>query len=212
MAPLVEILMFAVLTFYLLFKLWHVLGTRTGNEKTSDSSQNTVIDFPTSSRMKEVVIEAEFAPPIQEAILKLQKTDPSFSPIDFLDGARTAFQLVTEAFGKGDISTLRTLLVSSVFEQFKKVIQDRETQGHSVEMHLEKIDHAELVEIAFENQMVRIQVRFVSDQLIITRDKDNLILDNPLRIANRLTDIWTFERNVKSSDDFWLLAGTRSQG
>lgn len=213
MASLVEILIFAVLTVYLFLKLWQVLGTRTGTEKERGFNGDNVIPLRQSSQEKasEALIEGEFSPPLQEAIEKLNKKDRDFSMREFLDGSKKAFQIVIEAFSRGDLRTLKMLLNPYVFGQFEQAVKQREELGYEIETHIEKIDACEPLEISFDKDIVRIQVRLVSDQIIVTRDKDKLILDNPSSMANRLVDIWTFERKISVVDDMWLLSATRSE-
>ncbi len=214
MTALVEILIFAALSIYLFLKLRDVLGTRTGTENPpsfmadENDADSKVVPFPQGG--KDMIIEGEFSPPLQEAISKLEKRDSSFEIHDFLDGAKKAFQMVIEAFSRNDVETLRMLLTKAVFYQFEKAINERKAQGHVLERHIENILNADPLEISFDDVMVRIHVKFVTDQLIITRDGDKLILDNPSRMITRLIDIWTFERKIQNSDDFWLLSATRS--
>ncbi len=53
-------------------------------------------------------------------------------------------------------------------------------------------------------------VKFVSQQINVTKDQEGRIIDgDPSEVAN-ITDIWTFARPVKSRDPNWVLAATES--
>ena len=54
-----------------------------------------------------------------------------------------------------------------------------------------------------------VTVRFVADETVVCRDKDDKILyGHPDHVAEKI-DIWTFGRDVKSSDPVWYLFETR---
>jgi predicted lipid-binding transport protein (Tim44 family) len=56
--------------------------------------------------------------------------------------------------------------------------------------------------------MAEVTVRFVSELVNATRDKaGQLIAGNPNAVEETI-DIWTFARNLRSSDPNWQLIGT----
>ena len=56
-----------------------------------------------------------------------------------------------------------------------------------------------------------ITVKFVTEQVNVTRDRnDEVIEGDPNHVAN-VTDIWTFARNTRARDPNWTLVETRSQ-
>ena len=56
----------------------------------------------------------------------------------------------------------------------------------------------------------RVTVKFVSQQINVTKDQEGRIVDgDPSEVAN-ITDIWTFARQVKSRDPNWVLIATDS--
>ena len=55
-----------------------------------------------------------------------------------------------------------------------------------------------------------VTVKFVSEQINLTGDKDgNVVEGDPGHVAE-ITDIWTFARNTRARDPNWALIETRS--
>src|SRR5258708_5933471 len=56
---------------------------------------------------------------------KIRGVDPGFDPAQFLEGARSAFELVVGAFAAGDKTRLRPLLSDEVYTPFAAAIDER---------------------------------------------------------------------------------------
>ena len=53
-------------------------------------------------------------------------------------------------------------------------------------------------------------IKFVTDQVNVTRDENGDVVDgNPNEIIT-VTDIWTFSRDTRSRDPNWFLVATSS--
>ena len=60
------------------------------------------------------------------------------------------------------------------------------------------------------DKLAHLTVRFVSQMITATRDKDGAVIDgNPEKLTD-VTDVWTFSRDVSSRDPNWKLVGTES--
>ena len=68
--------------------------------------------------------------------------------------------------------------------------------------------NAEVAAAEVRGTRARVQVRFVSEQINVTRDAAGQVVDgDPKRIAE-VVDLWTFERDTRSRDPNWELAET----
>jgi predicted lipid-binding transport protein (Tim44 family) len=56
--------------------------------------------------------------------------------------------------------------------------------------------------------IAEITVRFASDMIIVTRDAQGAIVSGSPSSPREVVDLWTFSRNLKSSDPNWLLIAT----
>ncbi len=219
---MMEILFFAALTGYMIFRLWAVLGKRTGFEappppKTSDKDADNVIALPIRSSQKQQSLQekpspSELNPSIEEGLKKIQAVDPAFRLDHFLKGAITAFEMIVEAFATGDKSTLKSLLNPSVFKSFIGALQDREEAGQTVETKIVDLKDPEVTSIDIKGKREQITLKFVSEQIIVTKDAEGKILDNPAHLTLTMNDIWTFSRLIGSKDPNWVLVATRIEG
>ena len=62
-----------------------------------------------------------------------------------------------------------------------------------------------------DRQNAMVTVKFVSEQVNVTRDLEDRIVDGDPNQVTEITDIWTFSRDTKSRDPNWKLVETRSQ-
>ena len=67
--------------------------------------------------------------PLVTGFEKLVQADPSFLPKEFLEGAKLAYEMIVEAFAKGDKPALKNLLSREVFDGFSKAIDSRSQAG-----------------------------------------------------------------------------------
>ena len=61
-----------------------------------------------------------------------------------------------------------------------------------------------------QGDLARFSVRFVSEQVNVVRDADGKELEGDSTSAEEVVDIWTFERDTRSSDPNWTLVETRA--
>ena len=54
----------------------------------------------------------------------------------------------------------------------------------------------------------RVQVRFVSEQINVTRDAAGEAVDGDPKAIAEVVDLWTFERDTRARDPNWELAET----
>jgi predicted lipid-binding transport protein (Tim44 family) len=227
MAALLEILIFAGISFYLCFRLWSVLGTRTGHEKEQNSSffdEDNVVPFKAKSdassdegKQKGQIIEGEVAnitPKARKDLQKLKSFWPDFQVDVFIHKATKAYGMVIDAFTKQDEALLEKLLTPKVLEQFRQALKQRHDAGHTLERNIQEIGEStiEFIQISEEDNRVSIDVRFQSEQLILTKNAQGDVIDNPAKLYLRQDDLWTFDHSLHGDEKIWLLSKTRSKG
>lgn len=226
---MLEILFFAILSGYLFFRLWSVLGERTGFEKTFDRKSDSMVDVTPQSPSKDTSDNIIHLPPrdstshegrkyqptinttgFEDALEKIQSEDPTFKLEDFLDKASAAFELITISFAEGDKNTLQQLLTKKAYDQFENVIDQRRHNGAHISNDIVGPIYSKIENITVKGSTALITLIFTSDQRYITYDTNGKILDNPEKITIKMTSAWTFERDVKNSGDYtWYLSQTR---
>ncbi len=229
-------IIFLALAVFIFLRLRSVLGQRTGSERppydraapnvVQRSQDNNVVPMPgavidqsplapaadvvpPTDRWKGI---AEPGTPLAQGLDAIVAHDSSFDPRHFILGARSAYEMIVLAFANGDRRALKDLLSSEVYDSFDGVIKDREKHEQKTETRFVSIDKAELVSAEARDRAAQLTVRFVSQMISVTRDKNGTIVDgNPDKVAD-ITDVWTFARDTTSRDPNWKLVGTGSAG
>ena len=120
------------------WRLRSVLGTRTGTEKPPfdlfgsrrgpQEPSGTVTRLPEAAPVPaNDVGDREPPPPVWKgyaeegsalatALTAMAESDPGFTPRSFLEGANVAYEMIIEAFARGDKADLKNLLSRDVFE------------------------------------------------------------------------------------------------
>lgn len=214
-----DIILFAMLAAFLIYRLGSVLGKRTGHEQRrpelfgrggarESKSEDNVISLP--DRGGERAEPEKPQTPLEAALTRIKIADRRFDEKTFLEGARMAFEMVVNGFAAGDTGTLRNLLSDEVYENFAAAIREREANKQTHETTVVGIDHAEIIEAEMEGRRAIVTVKYVSEQVNATRAADGSVVAGDPSAVVRITDIWTFARDVSASDPNWTLVATRS--
>jgi predicted lipid-binding transport protein (Tim44 family) len=214
----IDLILFGMIAAFLVLRLRSILGRRTGFERPAQPYQppagsngaGPVIDGraepakPATSRQV-----PESASPTGLTLTRMRGIDASFDPGGFLDGAERAFRIIVGGFAAGDRGTLRGLLADDTYRGFEQAIDGREAAGQTQVSEIRAI-HAAAIEAAeLRGNVASITVRFVSDQVNMTRDKDGHPVTGTDAVTE-ITDIWTFERDLSARDPVWRLTAARS--
>jgi len=148
--------------------------------------------------------------PLAAALTQIKLADRSFDKDQFLGGARAAFEMIIGAFAAGDAKALRPLLANDVYDDFSGAIKEREENKEVLETTLIGITSAEIIEAEMRQKTAFVTIKFVSEQVNVTRDTEGRIVDGDPNHVAKVTDIWTFARNTRSRDPNWALVATRS--
>jgi predicted lipid-binding transport protein (Tim44 family) len=218
----IDILFFAMVAAFIALRLRSVLGRRTGQERRrsggfgsarSNGAADNVVALPDrSGSMTE--IDAGIAD-LEDGRLKaglgrIRQADPSFDPQAFLAGARGAFEMIVEAYSTGAKDVLRPLLADDVFNGFAGAIDQRKAAGQTLDTQLIAIRSAELADAQLRGSNARVSIRFVSEQVNVVRDATGNVIEGDPGTAEEVIDIWTFERDTRSTDPNWTLVETRT--
>jgi len=226
-----DIVLFAMVAAFLVLRLRSVLGKKTGHQeprqdpisrRQQDPEQDSnVVDLP--NRNNDVpegaadTFEADPTAgldpndPLSAGITQIRIADNSFHPAEFADGARGAFEMIVQAFAEGDTATLDNLLAEDVFENFNEAIVTRKEANERLETTIIGIKSSDVIEAEMDGRNAMVTVKFVSEQVNVTHDPEDRVVDGDPNQVTEITDIWTFSRDTKTSDPNWKLVETRSQ-
>jgi predicted lipid-binding transport protein (Tim44 family) len=141
-------------------------------------------------------------------IRQIKKKDSLFKVTTFLEGATLAFEMILEAFAKNDATTLKKLLGQELYNEFEATIEDRKNHGETLETTLVKIESVQLIGGHLKSNLATLIVKFQTEQIHVTRDKEGKIIDGSPKQIEQLVDVWTFERDITKSNPNWILIKT----
>lgn len=220
------------LAIVVLFRLRQVLGTRTGRERTpaqrqreaapAKAGEENVVQMRPRPSPETDEDQARAARKLETEITQLAHgdekvaaglnaiadADPSFSPKNFLEGAKSAYEMIVTAFAGGDRQTLKNLLEKDVYDGFERVIKDRETAGQKVDFTFVGLPKIEISDAELDKRAANVTIRFHAEVVSATRDKDGNLLEGNADQVTNIADEWTFARNPKSRDPNWKLVAT----
>lgn len=211
-----DIVVFAVVAGLLVLRLRSVLGRRTGNERRRDpfapppagtAPPEKIVPLPARERP---LPPAGAAPPLAPGLAGLKAADKSFDEGHFLAGARAAFEIIVNAFAEGDTAALQPLLSDQVFASFGQAIEARRARHETLKTNLLSLKSAEIVDAGQDGDSAQVTVKFVSDQLNVTRAADGSVVEGNPDQAEEKIDFWTFTRPLRSRDPNWTLVATHS--
>jgi len=157
-------------------------------------------------------IRATVLPTASAGVAAIRAADPTFDPLAFTAGARSAFGSIVEAFAKGDIGQLRSLLDSATFASFEAAIRSRAERHEKAETTLIGFEASDIEAASLQGTIAQVAVRFVSEQINVTRNADGQVAEGNPNEVLKVIDLWTFRRDIKSNDPNWVLVKTESEG
>ena len=220
------------LAIVVLFRLRQVLGTRTGRERTPLERQReaapvkagdeTVVQMRPRPVVETDEDQARAARKLETEITQFSHgdekvaaglkavadADPTFGPKSFMEGAKSAYEMIVTAFAAGDRQTLKNLLEKDVYDGFERVIRDREAAGHKVDFTFVGLPKVEISEAEYDRKNILITVRFHAEVVSATKDKDGNLVEGNAEQVQTIADEWTFARNPKSRDPNWKVVTT----
>ncbi|HEY2035122.1 MAG TPA: Tim44/TimA family putative adaptor protein [Rhizomicrobium sp.] len=212
-SQLLEILLLAMVAGVILFRLYTVLGRRTGHEPPPEPYR---VGPPSEQAADKPAIAALPAPrtadtptdPIARGLMEIKLSDRSFDQEHFLSGARHAYELILTAFSSNDRAALKPLLSNEVYAAFDSVMRGREERKEKVSFTFVGFKDSKIVEATLNGKMADIAVAFTAQFISATTDANDAVVDGDPKSVREVTDIWAFERNVRASDPNWTLVHT----
>ena len=218
-----DIILLALIAGFVILRLRGVLGKRTGHEPrqprdplgsspaldediaAAEDDDETVVRLPGRNGQE---IPTETA--LGAGLTQIKLADSHFDAADFVEKAENAFEFIVMNFADGTAAKLKPLLSKEVFEGFSSAIKERERKGETLETNLVRIKDAVLLEAGMSGRTASITVKYTTEQINVTRDKEGEVVDGDPDRISEVVDVWTYERNTRSSDPNWALAATET--
>ena len=189
---LFDIIIFAGIAIFLVFRLRKVLGKRVGFQKNPNNAPSSTKNAIKEENIKNAV------PNLEEDFVELRKAYEAiedFDHKDFFDGAKSAFETIINAFNSGDKKTLKNLLADKTYKIFEEAINKKNNDPESqiFSLNIRKIEKVSVVQ-----DRITITIKFISEQFK-NNDEGTII---------KKEDLWSFEKPIKSKNPNWLLSST----
>ena len=210
--PLIDILIFAAIALFLIFRLRSILGSRDGFEqRREDASRFSNDPANDANPQDEKVISphADKKPINGKGLTAVRQADSSFRDDEFMTGAASAFSMVLSAFADCDLASLRRLLAFELYQEFAQSVHDRNKRGDRLEITIDEIEDVQLIDGEVVDNVASVTVQFVSLQTRMVTDKNGVVLEDESESKVKITDIWVFERDTTLADPNWKLVETR---
>ncbi|MDR9392816.1 Tim44/TimA family putative adaptor protein [Roseovarius sp. SYSU LYC5161] len=215
-SPIIQLLVLAGIAVFLILRLKNVLGSRDGYEGPPRSQQGAASQRREGFEVIEGGPDRDITDNVSEdsaaasALADMKRAEPSFGVTDFLQGARSAYEMIIMAFERGNMEEITPLLSEDVFETFSQVVDARQEQGLRIDAEFYGVRETTLLDATFDENENRaeIVVRFVGELTSVVRDSDGNIVEGTPNQPKKQKDTWTFERIMGSDDPNWRLVAT----
>ena len=184
-----DIIIFAVIAVFIIYRLRSVLGKRTGYQKNLTTNQYS------EEKKAQIKKNTPQLKDNEQKLLKIYEVVEDFDHKSFLDSAKKVFEIIISAYNRGEKKTLKGLVSKDVFAAFEKAI-DNKTNNPNSQFYSLVIDGVEDAKV--ENNVVKITLRFTSEQF--RNDDENTVI--------KKQDLWTFEKKADSKSPEWILTST----
>lgn len=212
---------------FLLLKLRGVLGERDGYEDSERLRQAKQAEVKAAAQQNDSVVTPMPARPNQDndddifayaepnselgqELRKIKEVDPSFRVSDFMSGAKIAYEQILTDFEAGEKDKIRPFLDPTVFTAFSEAIDQRSAAGLTVDMRFIGYRSAEPTDATLDDVTKRaeITVRYVAEVVTATRNAQGDVVEGDPSAVQKISDKWTFAREMSSADPNWTLIAT----
>jgi len=189
----IQILVLAVIAAVVLYQLYATLGRRVGRGP-EDEPIPAKVGAPAAQTAEPVVTGR------LEGVAALRARQPDFDPARFLSGARSAYEMIVKAFAAGERETLKPLLADDVMANFEAAIVAREAEGRTEKVEFMVPPRVDLESVTVEGDNARAVVRILAEVRARSVSPAGEAVDD-----RRTAELWTFERDLKTSNPNWTL-------
>ena len=188
----VDIILLAMIAGFIFLRLKNILGKRTGFDGKLSTGFKKEIQKETTNKN-----------------LENQTFDDSAKQ-EFLNGAKSAYEMIVTSFAKGDKNVLKSLVNKEIFQNFSDEIDHRKKENVKSELTFVGIKSAKIKNFEKKDNIYTFTVDFVSEIITCKKDKNNKVIEgNPDRIKT-VNDIWKFSKNMWSDNPSWYVVETQA--
>lgn len=219
-SEILDIVLIAVAGF-LLFRLYTVLGRRTGHERPSDDAGYRFQpdpEAPTAPAADNVTAlagakqaDARPSDPVAQGLADIKGADRNFETERFLSGARQAYETIVTAYANADRAALKPLLSDEVFQAFEQSVAARESAKQTTQFTFVGFKDAKIVHAALNARIAEVTVAFGAQFISAVMSAQGAVIEGSPTTVRDVTDVWTFSRDTRARDPNWTLVATSGE-
>lgn len=215
--PFGDLIVIGAIALFIILRYRSILGQKSGHDFSKPSTSEKAKLQIVRPENQEISVEAldpkeEFSEmenaELADTLGQIRMADPQFTLSSFISGARTAFEMIIDAFNAHDRETLKMLLSKEVYESFEQNIKEQEEKNYRSETTLIALKSSEIIDAEFKRNVATVTVQFLSEQVHVVRDKEKNVVEGDASMVQDIADEWTFERDVKSRNPNWTIIAT----
>ena len=204
--PYLDILIFAIIAIFLVFRLKNILGTKAELDETKVKKDNDTNNFSNVISIDKKQTKDEY----DKEVIKIQQIDKSFNKQEFLSGSEVFFKMVLDSFVLGNLDKVKDFIKPSILKNFNLVINERKKEKETLIIDIKSINKIELISATVSKANIKINVLFETFQIKALKDKTENIIDGDINEEILVKDIWVFERKKNDINPNYTLIETKS--
>lgn len=199
-----QVILYAAIATIVCVMLYSVLGKSVGQGPESGLNPEDFMNTNKTDGPKFVapVIDEHSATGLDAII----KADPSFSPAQFIDGAKGAYSMILEAFASGDKSMLKELLTPKVYKIYAEAIDARVKDNLTQVTDLARLKKASIKEASRKAKTGKISVVYDAELTSALLDSEGKVVQGDPDLLSSVSEVWTFTRNLTDKNPNWRLS------
>ena len=215
-SQLLSIILIATVAGFILFRLYTVLGRRTGHERPPQDNYRLkpaedTVGAHDNGKLSHASSAERPSDPVASGLFDIGLADRGFDKDQFIKGARAAYEMILTAFAAGDRAALKPLLSEEVFAAFESVIRRREQQNQKASLTLVGFNDVKVIAAALKGSMAEVTLAFGAQLISATADAEGKVIEGDAKSVRDVTDVWTFTHDVRARDPNWTLVATSSE-
>ncbi len=187
----IDIILLGMIAGFIILRLRSILGKKTGHESKV---------YPNFAEKKFTIPKNDLKP-INQNHEKLEGRNKK----EFLKGAEIAYETILTSFAKGDVKKLKSLLTSTMNNNFSGAIDARNKEKIKSEFTFIGMKESSVEKYEKIKDDLFTTVRFVAEVISI-KEKDGKIIEGSPDKIKFVTDIWKFTKNINNKSPNWYLA------
>lgn len=218
MGSFIDIIFLMILVAFIITRLYGVFGSNNNDEKIR------VIVKPIDKHAEKNIIENIKKVINENDNTKIQNINdfdnlsekdkslaniPNFNKENFIHGACRVFEVILQSFSNGNISNIKDLVSSKLWNTLNGIITYRKENNITSEVDFICFEKSEIKDVKLLKNSAKIIVEFISEQINILRNEKGEVIEGDENFVQKITDVWTFERSLNAKNNRWILVSTK---